>query len=259
VRQARRLFLLSQWREGSWLAFAVLACGIFGCDLPGRPTPADRFVPPREEKEFGALFEKYCAGCHGAVGKLGPAPPLNDKLFLALVPDAELKRVIAEGRAGTLMPAFAEAHGGALAGAQVAVLADGIKKHWGTSEPAPSGAPSYLPAGAGTGSNKAGDPDAGSKVFARACASCHGANGQGGEHKGMTIGAINESDFLALLSDQALRRYVITGRPDLGMPDYADSAGRPREFQPLLAQDVANLTALLVDWRVGKARSQKGK
>ena len=46
--------------------------------------------------------------------------------------------------------------------------------------------------------------------------------GEGGAHGEKRIGAINDPAFLALISDQALRRYAITGRPDLGMPDYAD-------------------------------------
>ena len=68
----------------------------------------------------------------------------------------------------------------------------------------------------------AGNKDEGLKVFARACASCHGDRGQGRQSDGKSVGAINDPDFLALISDQALRRYVITGRLDLGMPDYAD-------------------------------------
>ena len=76
----------------------------------------------------------------------------------------------------------------------------------------------------------------GLKVFARACASCHGDRGQGGTNGGKSVGAINDPDFLALISDQALRRYVITGRPDLGMPDYADPKGRPEGFQPLTSR-----------------------
>src|SRR5262249_57842209 len=70
-----------------------------GCDLPGRPSIADRPVPANQVKDFGALYATHCAGCHGADGKLGPAPPLNDPLFLAIVPNAELMRVIIEGRA----------------------------------------------------------------------------------------------------------------------------------------------------------------
>src|SRR5262252_6151177 len=88
-----------------------------GCDLPGKPTEADRPVPADQVKDFDVLYSTHCAGCHGADGKLGPAPPLNDPLFLAIVPDAELLRVITEGRSVTPvqkspMPAFARERGG---------------------------------------------------------------------------------------------------------------------------------------------------
>jgi mono/diheme cytochrome c family protein len=251
------------WPEARWLRLALLASWVAGCDLPGRPGPADRYVPPREEKRFGVLFQKNCAGCHGADGKLGPAPPLNDKLFLALVPDRELTRVIASGRTSTLMPAFAESEGGPLAADQVEVLASGIKSRWGPVKPAPSGAPPYLLPQTESGLARSGDGEKGAKVFALACAGCHGERGQGRPHGGaaggMTAGAINDPDFLALVSDQALRRSVIAGRPDLGMPDYAGLSGRPEGFQPLSAEDVANLTALLASWRQGGPGNEKGR
>jgi cytochrome c oxidase cbb3-type subunit III len=202
-------------------------------------------VPPQEETTFPALFARNCAGCHGAHGKFGPAPPLNDGLFLALVPDAELERVISDGRAGTLMPAFAAAKGGHLLPGQVKVLASGLKSHWRSKEPPPSDAPAYFVSHGHSASTKSASEKDGIKVFARACASCHGAHGEGGKD----AGALNDPDFLALLSDQALRRYVITGRPDLGMPDYSDLTGRPASFTPLTAQDVTNVTALLAHWR----------
>jgi cytochrome c oxidase cbb3-type subunit III len=238
----------AEWR-GHWTFLALLVAVGAGCDLPGRPKTSDRYVPPPQERTFNALFQRNCAGCHGADGKLGPAPPLNDRLYLALIPDTELKRVIAGGRPGTLMPAFGTAKGGHLTLEQVDILAQGIKPRWGPVEPAPSGAPSYLlakapPDGAG-GANK----EEGLKVFARACASCHGDHGQGGQYDGRSVGAINDPDFLALISDQALRRYVIAGRPDLGMPDYADPTGRPESFRALSYQDVTNVVALLADWR----------
>ena len=47
------------------------------------------------------------------------------------------------------------------------------------------------------------------------CAGCHGEQGRGGEK----VGAINSPALLALLSDQILRRYIITGRPDPDRPD----------------------------------------
>jgi hypothetical protein len=51
---------------------------------------------------------------------------------------------------------------------------------------------------------------------------------------------------------------VIAGRPDLGMPDYADPTGRPGDFRPLVPQDVTSVVALLADWRQSGSVPQKG-
>ena len=51
------------------------------------------------------------------------------------------------------------------------------------------------------------------------------------------------------ISDQALRRYVITGRPDLGMPDYATAKDRGEHYQPLSSAEIDDLVALLAQWR----------
>ena len=45
--------------------------------------------------------------------------------------------MIHDGRTGTPMPPFAQAHGGALTDAQVKVLADGIKSHWKATQRRP--------------------------------------------------------------------------------------------------------------------------
>src|SRR5262245_25560728 len=143
---------------------------------------------------FGALYATRCAGCHGADGKLGPAPPLNDPLFLSIVPDAEVLRVISEGRAvsatqKTPMPAFRLGKGtplteaqaktwaelkeaahvvpkqqSPLTEAQVKVLAEGLKKHWGTPAPPLGSVPPYLAstlAGGGKDSALPGPPPRG--------------------------------------------------------------------------------------------------
>ena len=129
--------------------------------LAGQAAESDRPVPAEKVADFGQLYSRNCSGCHGSDGKLGPAPPLNDPLFLAIVPDGELRRVIAEGRTGTPMTAFAKENGGSLTQEQVAILAHGIKPRWATTKP--KGQPPSYRADA-----KAGDKIAGLAVFARA-------------------------------------------------------------------------------------------
>jgi cytochrome c oxidase cbb3-type subunit 3/ubiquinol-cytochrome c reductase cytochrome c subunit len=228
-----------------------LSLCLVGCDLPGKPKEADRPVPADQVKNFDVLYSTHCAGCHGADGKLGPAPPLNDPLFLAIVPDAELLRVITEGRAVTsvqksLMPAFARYRGGPLTDSQINVLAEGIKRRWG-GEPPTGEPPPYLPP------RGPGDKERGARLFDLACAACHGDEGKGAEQ----AGAINEPSFLALISDQALRRIVITGRGDLGMPDYSDSDWRSSKFKPLTSAEINDLVALLGYWRQGASSYSK--
>ena len=67
-----------------WIVVVSL---LAGCNYPGQPNEKDKFVAPSKVVDFGKLFAKNCAGCHGKDGQLGPAPPLNDAVFLAIVPD----------------------------------------------------------------------------------------------------------------------------------------------------------------------------
>lgn len=230
-------------------ALPFLVALVAGCDLPGKPDPADRPAPADRIEDFHALYTTHCAGCHGADGRLGPAPPLNDPMFLAIVAESDLVQVITEGRTvtdtqATPMPAFSRKEGGPLTTAQVEALAAGIKEHWKPpTETRPL--PAYRTSANG------GNREQGLRVFARACAGCHGTNGQGAME-----GAINERAFLALISDQALRRLVITGRPDLGMPAYDETSGRSPEFQPLTDDDIDDLVALLASWRQADAEGQ---
>src|SRR5262249_41565885 len=161
--------------------------------------------------------------------------PLNDSLFLQIVPDEVVADVIRRGRLGTPMPAFGAAHGGTLSEEQVRVLADGVKSRWLKDKDEAVEPPPYLagnePAGGGGGDDSL---SLGAAVFAPAGAGCHGKNGKGGN-----AGDVNDVAFLTLISDQALRRWVITGRADLGMPTFAGQDGRPSDFKPLTAQQVS--------------------
>lgn len=214
-----------------------------GCTPPGKPKPGDESKPPAAVTDFAVLYKTNCSGCHGANGDLGPAPPHNDPLFLAIIPDADLLKVVTEGRPNTPMPAFAHAKGGPLTEQQVNILANGLKKQWGKLDAAPPGTPPYL------APKSAGDAERGKAAFIKACAGCHGNDGKGGTFDGKPVGGINDPAFLALASDQRLRRIAITGRPDLGCPTFVAKTGRPADFQPLTEQEVGDLVALLASWR----------
>ncbi len=97
--------------------------------------------------------------------------------------------------------------------------------------------------------SRTGNEKQGALVFVRACAACHGDHGQGIQEEGETIRKIHEPALLALISNQTFRRYAITGRPDLGMPDYAQARPNTTNFAPLTDQEVADLVALLASWR----------
>ncbi len=242
-------------------ALVVLACAaLVGCsdEFPGKPNPTDRPLPQNEITDFATLFAQNCTGCHGADGELGPAPPLNDPLFLALIPDEALHTVIRDGRPGTPMPAFAAERGGTLSLEQVKIIATGLKSHWPAdkkevSDPAVvADAPPYLTSTTSLQLTPAASAQS-TALFERACAECHGPNGAGGETGYASGGAINDAAFLALISDQALRRIMITGRHDLGMPNYAATDGRADDFTPLTSDEIDELVALLASWRRGDA------
>lgn len=222
-----------------WTLSLILAVG---CDLPGKPDRSRGAAPQGDLADFDRLFAQHCAGCHGADGNLGPAPPLNDPIFLAIVPDKELSAAIEDGRPGTEMPAFARRHGGPLTNKQLEILAAGIKPRWQAGTALSHDPPPYWP---GTDDVRTADAVRGRRVFARACAACHGEQGQGGA----LAGAIDSPDFLRLFSDQVLRRIIITGRPDLGMPDSSSGDGRGADFEPLSSRDVGDLVELLAQWR----------
>jgi mono/diheme cytochrome c family protein len=212
--------------------------------LAETPVRSDRLL------DFATLYSQNCAGCHGADGQFGPAPPLNDPLFLSIVPDEVLLMLVTEGRPGTPMPAFSRGKGGVLTDEQVRVLARGIKSRWKADRPE-SPPPTY------TAEEESGDAARGRRVFDRACATCHGDEGRGGEKK---VGPIHDPAFLALISDQAIRRLVITGRRDLKMPGYAGKDGRPSDFKPLSSDEIADVVAYISGWRrapeIGRAEHE---
>jgi mono/diheme cytochrome c family protein len=194
-------------------------------------------VAPNEVLEFGALYAQNCGGCHGAQGRGGAAIALADPVYLAIVDEPSVRKVIASGVHGTSMPAFAQSAGGMLTEKQVDAISGGIFSHWAQKGILDGNSPpSYAATNAGDAAN-------GELVYRTYCASCHGPGGQGGP-KGS---AITNDSFLALVSDQGLRTIVITGRPELGAPDWRGNIpGRP-----MTDQEITNVVAWLAAHRSG--------
>jgi len=225
---------------------------LVGCDaMPGRPRPAEQPVLPSHVMTFSALYGQHCAGCHGAEGHLGAARPLNDPIYLALVGPDRLRKIVAQGVPGTRMPGFAAGAGGALTEPQINALVSDMLQRWGRPIQAAEGPlPPYDAAGALDNGSGPRHPDQGSKVFAEACARCHGPDGNGGDKGGSVVDAA----YLALVSDQALRTAVMAGRTDLGMPDWREDI----PGQPLTPQHISDVVAWLAARRgpvVGRSGS----
>ncbi len=214
---------------------SVAAILITGCDsLPGRPTQADLPLRPTNVTDFATLYGENCAGCHGADGKSGAAIAMNNPVYLAIIDDASMHRVIAGGVPNTAMPPFAQSAGGSLTDQQINIVIAGIRKNWAGPPGASAGAPSYSGSAAGDSSN-------GAQVYAANCQSCHGPDGKGGT----IAGSVVDASYLSLVSDQYLRTIVIAGRPELGHPDWKSAAGG----HPLTPQQVSDIVAWLASKR----------
>lgn len=221
---------------GSWLGSLVLIAGC-GWQPPGKPQYADRPLRPDQVLEYTTLFTNNCTGCHGSDGTFGAAPPLQDAMLLAILSPEKFRDIVINGREGTMMPAFAREKGGRLTKEQIQIIVDGIYKEWQQADLKADQLPPYEVA-------EPGNVAAGALVFQQACAGCHGEEGKGGPK----AGPLRDAAFLGLVSDQFLRRMVITGRADLGMPDFRrDEAGGAAK--PLSNQEIADVVAYLASWR----------
>lgn len=229
-----------------WLVPALLlaTAGLPGCDsLPGKPDPADRYVEPQKITDFDTLYEKNCSGCHGADGTLGAARPLNDPLFLAVAGVSDLEKVIGQGQKGTPMPPFAISQGGALAEIQVKALAQGLIEKWGGTPPK-GPLPPYTEAEAQAAGFLPGNVAEGGRAYETFCGECHGAAGKGGERGGSVV----DGSFLALVSNQSLRTTIISGRTDLGMPNYREHSAGTRTLA-MTPQQISDVVAWLAAQR----------
>jgi cytochrome c oxidase cbb3-type subunit 3 len=219
------------------LPAALVGFFLAGCSSQlVQPKGDSEVLAPSEILDFQTLYSQNCAGCHGAEGRGGAAIALANPVYLAIADDVAIRKVTANGVRGTAMPAFAQSAGGMLTDAQIEVITKTLRSRW--SQPGIlSGVelPSYS-------SKSAGDAQRGEAAYKVYCESCHGPGGRGGQK----ASAITNDSFLALVSDQGLRTIVITGRPELGAPDWREDV----PGKPLTDQEVTDVVAWLASRRV---------
>jgi mono/diheme cytochrome c family protein len=220
--------------------FVLAALGVMllsACTSPpGQPRKDSEIPNPNEVTDFRTLYAENCAGCHGAEGRGGAAIALADPVYLAVADESAMRKIIANGVRGTSMPAFAQSAGGMLTDKQIDVITSEIRSRW--SRPGildAANPPSYT-------AKSSGNVQRGEVAYGTYCASCHGPQGQGGP-KGS---AITNDSFLALVSDQGLRTIVITGRPELGAPDWRGNV----PGKPMSDQEITDVVAWLASRRV---------
>jgi cytochrome c oxidase cbb3-type subunit 3 len=217
--------------------FAVLPLVLLsGCSTPhGQPQKGSEPVAPNQVVDFGTLYARNCAACHGEEGRGGASIALANPVYLAVVDENAVHNVVANGVRRTSMPAFAQSAGGLLTDEQINVITSGMFSRWerkgvldGTNPP------SYA-------AKTTGNAARGEIVFGTYCASCHGSEGQGSK-----ASAISNDSFLALVSDQGLRTIVVTGRPDLQAPDWRGNV----PGKPMSDQEITDVVAWLASRRV---------
>jgi len=139
-----------------------------------------------------ALFENYCAICHGAQGDKMPTVKLNDPAFLSSLGRDNILKTIREGKGG--MPAFSKAKGGPLAYEEISSLEQ------------------YLSALAGGLIKEA------SALYTQNCAACHGESGSQ-----IPTANLGSKEFLMSKSDVELLEAVAKGKG--GMPAFGKPQG----------------------------------
>lgn len=149
------------------------------------------------------IFAAKCAACHQAGGQGTSAyPPLAGNPHVAAADPKEMIATIVNGRSGALvvngttyngkMPAWK----GQLSNADIAAVATYVRSAWANKAP---GVTEQQVAAAGTPVLSA----VGAAIYAKNCAICHGAAGQGGGHgqfpalAGNTL--VNSSDAAGML------------------------------------------------------------
>ena len=132
-------------------------------------------------------------------------------------------------------------------------MVNGIRERWAKPiADLPADLPAYQLSTSDPAGLSNGDLERGTVAFIAACADCHGDQGEGD-----LAGAIANRALGRLISDTLLRRIVITGRPDLKMPDFVKSGIDSSLKRPLTPAEIVDLVAYVRFLQRGSAEQVK--
>ena len=205
-----RFALAPRWVWLAWLA-AALVVGLLSPRSVGAADAAGaeamRTIEVNSESiTKGKVHFATCSGCHGmnGEGRMGMAPRLNSKTFLAAASDEMLVRTISAGRPGTTMVPWGMALDKAAIDSIVAYM-----RSWTEVVPAQLDE-----------SVLNGNVEAGAQVFASICAACHGKSG-GGYMESANGTGIGRKSFLDSVSNGFIRYLTKHGKSNTPMRPFA--------------------------------------
>ena len=173
------------------------------------------------------LFSNNCAACHGDQGTGGIGVPLALASFQAAISDDYVRKTIRLGRPGRVMPAFTQ-----LSDEEVGAVVRYVRS-WNKG-----------PAVTYTNKPIKGNSTHGKKLFAQYCASCHGANGDGGKGTGVTFSrprdlpimapALHNPGFLASATDEMIKVTLMKGRQGSPMVSFIKAGLTERDINDIV-------------------------
>jgi mono/diheme cytochrome c family protein len=192
------------------------------------------------EREFATdgatLYGAFCAACHGQGGEgrrypgLAPFPAIGNPDFLEIAPDELVLETVRSGRPGRRMPAWGEAEGG-LRPAEIASVVRHVRSLGGGAAQRPDGRPRRW---------AQGDPEAGGRLYASACAGCHGAKGQGAEGP-----MLANPVLLRAATDSYLAATIARGRRGTAMLGFESPTPARRA---LSGEEIESIVAFIRTW-----------
>ena len=187
---------------------------------------------PGDPVRGGELYVENCAVCHGVDGKGRIGASLD--AFPGIEALSVLETTIAEGVAGSVMPAWGQANGGPLAEQDIQDIASYILEAFGGTHPI-TPLPKYVAPDIPALPNVEGDPSAGAVVYQENCVMCHGARGEG------RFGAPLAKAWPSTDPASYIRQVVSDGIEGSLMPTWGQAGGGP-----LSDENIADVAAFVL-------------